>query len=1047
MGAFIPAHAQKPDAGSDKPDSSYAPKSLAAIMDAMRTLESNSDAKCHSTASRFEDFLFGTPLSESGRASRTALQRILAKTIWDQASENAKAKGLTVVSDEELKAASNDVLQTNPEASNDSLTVTISGREIAIPNNRARQYASIAYSLRAMLGAHQESMHLGANAPLPLTPTAVDVLSRTVDMAMLAALHEADEAARDSNKTHIDDSTLRSVWCTLFPDISPCDGDSAADLSDGGNDDVESSADLNLALLRSVVESKLAAYRVYNKLPSNKVHQLFIQNIERFYVKYTVPIDPRKKAVFMEAYSRHMVAFSHELLLACAAIASTEEHRQIRLEDAYATVQQLLPHQVDEFEDVHFFGNLVSDRRITLESYDCDSYRDSGFHWGYLHQVFQREDTLPDILPDPEALEVLAETVSQYGVLLLRVAGSIARESTTSAPVSGKELDLAKRAIHASATDHRTANDLPSPHAPQKILSSSAAVSVPTIFLQTTTESGVSYAHNSSHWLSEFRRTKIEKVPTFSGGGLAADDIDGDGSTDLVFAGGRGNALYLNDGTGVFRDVTESSGIDHRRSDGRYGEARHPILADFDNDGLQDLFISYVDDPHRLYRNVGDGQFEDHTDIAQLQGAEKVGGATTVFDVNDDGLLDIYISYFGNYLLGDLPYVRRHSVSSTPNELYLNRGEFRFELVTSSGDLADTGWAQAVSHTDFDNDGKQDIIVANDFGLNMFLRNQGAGQFKNIAPELGITKAFHSMNVGTGDLNGDSFPDIYISNITTMLKDNKYVMPDEDTPVDLNSHALANMLIKESDVLYLSVTDQGALTQYEPATSLERPAKSMEWSWDAEFFDADLDGDDDLYVVNGTNDYNYFSALVPKDGQNLAEGFDFFNYGHEPNVFYTNQGGVFQDRSGVSGLNFAGNSRSAVYLDLEGDGDLDIAVNNFHAPARLFRNTLVKNGRHWLAVRLIGDVSQGVNRDAIGSRVTATTALTTTMREIQGGSGYLSSEPKTAHFGLGTAESVRLDIRWPNGEHETIVCDEVDRIVTYHQSGRRAASNSVPTTD
>ncbi len=252
------------------------------------------------------------------------------------------------------------------------------------------------------------------------------------------------------------------------------------------------------------------------------------------------------------------------------------------------------------------------------------------------------------------------------------------------------------------------------------------------------------------------------------------------------------------------------------------------------------------------------------------------------------------------------------------------------------------------------------------------------------------------------------------------MKDNKYIFPDVNTPMDFDLRAMAGMLVKESDVLYMSRAENGDLVAYEPSQDVERGATSTGWAWDAEFFDFDHDGDDDLYVVNGTNDFN---AEVPsvfrhKDAEGKI-GEYLLSHRRESNVFFVNEGGKLKNRSSRSGADFVGNSRSSAYLDLEGDGDLDIAVNNFHSPARVLRNELPESEFGWLKIRLIGDPKRGSSRDAIGSRILVTSgSQLRVVREVQGGSGYLSMRPKQQHFGLGRSESVNVRVIWPNGEEQ-----------------------------
>ena len=137
--------------------------------------------------------------------------------------------------------------------------------------------------------------------------------------------------------------------------------------------------------------------------------------------------------------------------------------------------------------------------------------------------------------------------------------------------------------------------------------------------------------------------------------------------------------------------------------------------------------------------------------------------------------------------------------------------------------------------------------------------------------------------------------------------------------------------------------------------------------------------------------------------------------------FYLNDEGKLRNVSKGSGADFPGNSRAAVYTDIDGDGDLDVVINNFHGPATVLRNQLPKGAGNWIVVQLEGDPAKGANRDAIGARILATTpAGKRIWREVHGGSGYLSCEPKAQHLGLGTAGSVDLEIRWPDGSTQTV---------------------------
>jgi hypothetical protein len=1003
------------------------PPSAAPILSALERLESGSDAKCHATASRFEDFLYGTPLGDGGREANVEAQKRLVRRLWSRASRSSAAAGEASVRAEHLEPeiALLVARETGPEG---TLRLTFPGAgTIAIDPTRVRQYGSISYALRAILGVQQDSLFTGGELLLTLAPEAIERLEAATDAVSLAALQLADLDARERSEFEIGAERMRAAWERLVPEPPPAEAPPGPGLA--AVPDARAQA---LVLLDDLVARKIAAYRVYNELDSRDARALFLANVARFYARAPLPRGGDERKAIAAGFGERLDAWSAVLLAEAAREARAAGQPLVRPADAIAALQTLFPHEIDEYEDVHAFPRLAAEERLSLEAYDTDSLRDFGLHWPSLARAAH---ALPadSPLPDPFAAEILAEGISNYGVLLLRMAGAIAKEDTESVRLHPEDLARAARAIEERAWRHRAA---PAPAArPGRIASASAAVPPPekAYFTEVTEAAGVDFVHRSSRWLGAFRLTQRKTPPTFSGGGVAAEDLDGDSDVDLLFVGGGGNALLRNDGRGRFTDATREAGIGLRRPNGSHGEPRQPLVADFDNDGRQDVFISYVDDDHRLYRGLGGGRFEDVSAGSGLGGKGLVGGPATAFDFDGDGLLDLYLGYFGDYLHGAIPTFDRNNRKALPNRLFRNLGSLRFADVTEGSGADDVGWTQAVSHVDFDRDGRQDLIVANDYGRNAFLRNLGGGRFEDVAPALGITKAFHSMNVGVADLNDDDHPDIYISNIATLVKDDKYMFPDVNTPLHFDLRAMANMRVKESDVLYLSRLEGNRLAAYVPSTDVERGSTSTGWAWDAEFFDFDHDGDDDLYLVNGDNDFHAFSMVYRRTRE--GDGGEYLlGWGGESKIFFENEGGKLRNASARSGADFRGNSRSTAYLDFDTDGDLDIAVNNFHAPAKLFRNDAGPRGLHWLKVRLVGDPARGTSRDAIGARIVATTADGLRVRRwVQGGSGYLSMNPKEVHLGLGRARSADLRIVWPNGDEETVRGLAADRVWVVRQ--------------
>jgi hypothetical protein len=337
----------------------------------------------------------------------------------------------------------------------------------------------------------------------------------------------------------------------------------------------------------------------------------------------------------------------------------------------------------------------------------------------YLNEVLSDPKYKGTLEPDPFAAELLTEGGAQMGTLILRVAGKIA---------TAENRDRLERAdLSKSVKNIQTLLDKNAALPPAKKINTTIASAPSTapkssgkFFTDITATSGIKFEHRMSDWLARLIRsysvketeTVLAVPPAFGGSGIAAEDVNGDGFIDVLVLSGSGNALYLGDGNGHFTDVTESAGLAWKRPDGRPGEPRQPIIADFDNDGLPDILITYADDDHRLYKNLGrlggsstNIKFEDVTARANLGGKGLVGGPATALDFDKDGLLDLYIGYFGDYVHGVLPTFARRNTNGLPNKLFRNKGNFVFEDVTAGSGVDNTGWAQAINHVDFDGDG------------------------------------------------------------------------------------------------------------------------------------------------------------------------------------------------------------------------------------------------------------------------------------------------------------------------------------------------------
>ncbi len=1017
--------------------------SISGIVNEIRMLENERDPKCYATASRLEDFMFGTPLNHNTRFIKNQLQKQWVKDVWYDSSQLASRNGKQQITSSELETVVSQYFST-AQQSNQHWQLGFSNNNIVnINSNDKRQYSTIAYSLRAILAVQQESLLELEFEFLPFSQNSLKDLANSLDLLNLSVLKLSDLSARKNNRTEVSVETFQNIWNELLNKNTsvkrPIDVKvETKTVAQNGNNKLT-----DLSLIHNIIDQKISSYKAYNKIST----QLFNRNLQVYFARMNWPEDKEKQKAFRKVFTESMIQFAFDVYKESEKIARKNGHSMILEQDVHQLIQLFIPHNIDEFEDATFFPKLSKEQQIAIESYDADSFRDNSAHWRFLKYALNSSNLNAKLQPDPFALELMAENIALFGVLSLKMAGIQGKSSDApylqDVHYQQGLVEIAERVSANGRIEHQpvSLNELISTH------SNTQNIKELKDFSDITSELGINITHRSSDWLSRLLRSFLEKSkdvgvvfipPAFGGSGIAAEDINNDGYVDLLILSGRGNKLYMNKMGKSFVDVTKDSGIEWFRPDDHLpGEPRQPLIADINNDGLQDIVITYVNDQHRVYQNEGNFRFTDVTDIANLGGSVLVGGPATIADFDNDGLLDIYITYFGHYTKGILPSIKRQNDNGLPNQLFKNMGDFRFKNVTQGSGVDNTGWTQAVSHTDFNGDGWQDIIVGNDFGSNAYYQNNRDGTFIDVARQLGTDKASYSMNVGIADLNQDLIPDIYISNIVVMNKDEKYVLPNENTTMKFDSDKLANMRVIEANDLFLSNQSESGEMFYALSQSVGRGYSSTGWSWDADFFDYDNDGDEDLYVLNGMNEFNIYTGNNPyfKDSSNRRRNIYIPVSTKESNVFFVNDKGKLNNRSKNSGIDLLGNSRSAAYLDFDRDGDLDIALNNFHESAVFYQNNLANENNNWISLRLVGDIKKKVNRDAIGAKIVIRLKNKTTIwREIHGSIGYMSVHPKLQHFGLGDSAIDHIQILWPNGESQQIDSLKSNREFTIFQS-------------
>ena len=541
--------------------------------------------------------------------------------------------------------------------------------------------------------------------------------------------------------------------------------------------------------------------------------------------------------------------------------------------------------------------------------------------------------------------------------------------------------------------------------------------------------------HGTDYW-----RTVLDGacgIDIYGHNGVSIGDIDGDGYDDLYICqpGGLPNRLYRNRGDGTFEDITEASGV------GVIENTACALFVDVDNDGRQDLIVVRATGP-MLFLNQGSGKFRQKADAFQF--ASPPQGTFTgaaVADYDRDGWLDIYFCLYVYYQGTDqykYPSPYYDAENGPPNFMMRNNRDSTFSDVTAETGLNqnNTRYSFCCGWSDINRDGWPDLYVVNDFGRKNLYRNNGNGTFTDVAPEAGVEDVGAGMSICWLDYDNDGAEDIYVADMWTAAGERismqdifKKGAPDETRSL-YHKHAMGNSLFRNK-----SRNGGGPFLDITGAAGVG----IGRWAWSSDAWDFDHDGFPDLYIANGMvtgpsrrdEDLNSFfwrqvvaySPEEAKPSHDYEQGWSAINEliradgtwsGYERNIFYANNGnGTFSDISGVVGLDFLEDGRAFALADFDHDGRQELFLKNRNGPQLRLLKNVMENLPPSIAFRLRGAKS---NRDAIGAVVTVETEVGRQTRSLQAGSGFLSQHSKDVFFGLGAAKGpVRASIRWPSG--------------------------------
>ena len=464
------------------------------------------------------------------------------------------------------------------------------------------------------------------------------------------------------------------------------------------------------------------------------------------------------------------------------------------------------------------------------------------------------------------------------------------------------------------------------------------------------------------------------------GRGSAWGDYDNDGDLDIFAVGNYdGLALYRNNGNGTFDDVTQQSGVD----DPNGGWAA--LFADYDNDGDLDIYVTKDgwngNGRNTLYRNNGDGRFDDVTEQAGV-GDTRSSFCAAFGDYDNDGFLDIYIA---NGIVGD----------GSPNALYRNNGDGTFKDVSAQAGVNHKGKAIGTAFGDYDNDGDLDIYVVNSGQEDVLYRNNGDGTYLDVTELAGVAgwsrEGFITFFL---DYNNDGYLDIFVSTMATY-------------PDVIESHVFGKAPNDDCKPLLFRNNQDGTFSYATDEAKLHKCFGTM----GGNFGDVDNDGYLDIYFGNG--------------GPQM--------WRLEPSaLLYNNGDGTFSDITESAGVGHIGKTHGVIFADYDYDGDQDIyaavggALEGDRWANKLYRNE--GNGNNWLTVKLVGTKS---NRDGIGAKVTVTTGQFLRYAEVSGGCGFGSTNSLPLEFGLGSYESADLvEIKWPSGIVQSLKDVPANQIIT-----------------
>jgi len=983
--------APAPDASVAATDTMFLDEEAKQVLAAIATLETTKDVTCWTSFRQLDSFISSKQYSNFAVLAKITAVKALLRAAWEKAS--ILEPNATLTAGDFAKAVDVDAGAMSEEQKDQLASF---GKDLGM--KAYKDYRTTSEHWRVVLSVITDEIAQSGNGTnlKPLDPDALNAYAELATRLSLLVLRASGEIAKNERTPLIEGAQVKRAHADLSKRLGLVNVDRPIKMLP------DTETVLRLApLTETLIEGKIAALQTYNKDSKD-----LLTDLNR--VTPNIPVTAEAIAIWTGElrWFANFVAAGYEPMQSdnYATTFSPKTQPRIAYVDAARaenSTLQLFPHLIMPNGDVKVRFEPNAGRSHTSRAadpsdaapafdelmldYQQNAVRDTAWHWILLQEVWKDQA----FAMDPFAAEYLSEVLSIMVTHYL-VHGAELAKAAKRPTIDG----LVAKQMH----DHRYTMVMPHTEevatwTPEQWKKKDAVLAKypKTLFQDTTVASGLTAA--------------LQKLPEMSadfdiseamGSGIAVADVNADGYPDLFFAGEGLGRLYLNNGKatpGTFVDATAAWHVPEGLDD-----SHGALFADLDGDGAIDLLVTRRHHPSLILKQTG-GAF---SEVADALGFKTHNGALVAqaFDYDKDGDLDIYVGYYGSddaNTKGGKNQPSMDGRNGSPHQLWKRGADGKYTEVGVQAGVADLGWTLATTAFDYDNDGDQDLFLANDFGADTFYQNNGDGTFTNISKSSQTDDRGSGMNAAISDVNGDGFFDFYVSNIDMYSKNIKVVFPTDDkTITNIDAKLQQSFQYLSGNKFFINPGDPKGKKPFVPEQGTRFEPGDRGWSWAAIFFDYENDGDEDMYLSTGWVETS-FAANQKKQ-------------------MFLNDNGTFYLAPPTSPEAFASNGRAAVAVDLDRDGDQDLVLSNYRQPPAIFTNTQV-NKNHWVGLRLRGN---GANSRAIGARVNVTSAGKKQMRELSAGNGYLGQMDDVIYVGLGADTSPAVTIRWPNGGEQPV---------------------------